>query len=215
MMIIKAKPTSMQLKKVNDQSVLVSATNSETNKTEACNHVSKYSDTINNKKKRSTIILGDSLIKDIEQHKMKQALGNKERVFAKHFLGANVDHMKSYAIPSKRYDNDLVILHVGTNDLRESKSAKEIASSIIDLATDLKTENNNIMLSSITPRNDKLNEKGAEVNSHLKSLCSIHNFTFIDNSNIIKSYHLNKCGLHLNYKGTNVLGSNMVDAINE
>ena len=145
---------------------------------------------------------------------MRQALGNKERVFVKQFSGANVDHMKSYAIPSKGYDNNVVILHVGTNDLRESKSAKEIASSIIDLATDLKTENNNIMLSSITPRNGKLNEKGTEVNSHLKFLCSIHNFTFIDNSNIIKSYHLNKGGLHLNYKGTNVLGSNLVDAIN-
>ena len=166
------------------------------------------------KKKRSTVILGDSLIKDIEQHKIRQGLGSKEKVHVKHFSGANIEHMKSYVIPSKSYDNDLIILHVGTNDLRENKSAKEIALNIIELAMDLKTEINNIMLSSIIPRNDKLNEKGAEVNNILKSLCSTHNFHFIDNSNISKLNHLNKSVLHLNYKGMYVLGSNLVDAIN-
>ena len=114
----------------------------------------------------------------------------------------------------KSYGNDLIILHVGTNDLRENKSAKEIALNTIELAIDLKTEINDIMLSSIIPRNDKLNEKGAEVNNILKSLCSTHNFHIIDNSNISKLNHLNKSGLHLNYKGTYVLGSNLVDAIN-
>ena len=67
------------------------------------------------------------MLKGVEQHKIRKGLINEERVFAKHFSGATVEDMKNYAIPSKRYDNDLVILHVGTNYLRNQKSAKEIA----------------------------------------------------------------------------------------
>ena len=50
--------------------------------------------------------------------------------------------MKSYIIPSKRHDNDLVILHFGTNSLRENKSEEEIATEIIDLAIEMKTTSN-------------------------------------------------------------------------
>ena len=37
------------------------------------------------KKKRSVVILGDSLVKDVEQHKLRNSL-NKERIFIKKFL---------------------------------------------------------------------------------------------------------------------------------
>ena len=58
--------------------------------------------------------MGDSLLKDIEQHKIRNGLGTNEKVYLKHFSGANIEHMKSYVIPSKGFDNDLVILHVDT-----------------------------------------------------------------------------------------------------
>ena len=85
------------------------------------------------------MILGDSLLKDIEQHKIRNGLPNKDKVYVQHFSGATIEHMKSYVIPSKNYDNDLVILHCGTNDLRDSKSAQDIANDIIELAIDMKT----------------------------------------------------------------------------
>ena len=72
-------------------------------------------------KKRSIVILGDSLVKDVKQYKLRKGLNNKERIFIKNFSGATVEDMKNYIIPSKKYDNDLVILHVGTNDLRQPK----------------------------------------------------------------------------------------------
>ena len=156
--------------------------------------------------------MGDSLLKDIEQHKIRKGLGNNDKVYVKQFSGANIEHMKSYVIPSKSFDNDLVILHFGTNDLREKKTAKEIATNIIDLAIDMKTDKNDIMVSGIILRKDEYNVKGLEVNSCLVSLCSTYKFNFIDNSNISVN-HLNKSGLHLNYNGTYVLGGNLVDAI--
>ena len=81
-----------------------------------------------------------SLLKDIEQHKIRNGLPNKDKVHVTHFSGAKIEHMKSYVFPSKNYDNDLVILHCGTNDLRDSKSAQDIANDIIELAIDMKTE---------------------------------------------------------------------------
>ena len=33
------------------------------------------------------MILGDSLLKDIEQHKIRNGLPNKDKVFVKHFSG--------------------------------------------------------------------------------------------------------------------------------
>ena len=157
--------------------------------------------------------MGDSIIKDVEQYKIRKGLNNKERVFVKHFSGATVDDMKNYIIPSKKHENDLVILHMGTNDLKKTKSAKEIATEIVEMAIDMKTEQNEIMISGIVTRRDNLNEKAIEVNRFLQSSCSTYNFYFIDNGNIYWETHLNLSGLHLNHNATYVLGSNFVDAI--
>ena len=70
--------------------------------------------------------MGDSIIKDVEQYKIRKGLNNKERVLVKHFSGATVDDMKNDIIPSKKYENDLVILHMGTNDLKNPKSLKKL-----------------------------------------------------------------------------------------
>ena len=113
----------------------------------------------NTRKKRTTVILGDSIINVIEQHKFKEGLGNNERVYVKSFSGADVEAMRSHVIPSKKFENDVVILHCGTNDLRGNKSAEEIATNIINLAKEMKSEKNEVMVSGIIPRNDHLNEK--------------------------------------------------------
>ena len=97
-------------------------------------------DDMQERKKRSIVILGDSILKEVELHKVRNSLESKEKVYVMHFSGATINHIKSYAIPSKVYENDLVIFHCGTNDLRTSKEPKAIADEIIDLALDLKTE---------------------------------------------------------------------------
>ena len=52
-----------------------------------------------------------------------------------------------------------------------------------------------------------------EVNTCLISLCQSYNFYFNGRSNVNKETHLNTSGLHLNYKGTYVLGDDIVNAI--
>ena len=58
-------------------------------------------------------------------------------------------------------ESDLIILHAGTNDPRSDKTADNIASDIMKLALELKSEKNEIMISSIVFRDDspELNDK--------------------------------------------------------
>ena len=98
--------------------------------------------------------------------------------------------MKSYVIPSKEFNNGLVILHCVTNDLRSKKCPLEIATEISILALNLKNENNNVTISGLVPRSEKLNVKRIDVNKYLLSLCAENDFNFIDNSNINIETHL-------------------------
>ena len=169
----------------------------------------------NTKKDTRTItILGDSIVKDLQPHKMKRRLGRNEKLFVKSFSGANVADMVDYARPTVRKESDLIVLHAGTNDLRSSKTPENIASDIMKLALEIKSANNEVILSSILFRDDnpELNEKGNATNTILKSECQFYNILFIDNSNIQKQ-HLNGSKLHLNYKGTVALAANLLDYV--
>ena len=52
------------------------------------------------------------------------------------FPGATVSDMESYAISTVRTDPSEIILHVGTNDLR-NRSPREVAEDIINLCEDI------------------------------------------------------------------------------
>ena len=165
------------------------------------------------KTKRQITILGTSIVKNIQAHKMKPCMKANERIYIKSFSGATVRDLVDYSVPSRRYSPDLYILHRGGNDLPTIKSAEEIADELINLATDLKTNENDVIVSSITKRNDRYNEKGMDVNHFLQLKCNELSLGYIDNSNIGIN-HLNNSGLHLNYFGTKALANNFLKAIN-
>ena len=146
--------------------------------------------------------------------KMRQGLSANEKVYIKSFPGAKNDCMSDYIKPSLKYNPDAIILHCGTNDLRMEKSAEVIVNEILNLANEMKTENNEIIISGIIARNDSLHEKGTEVNDLLKIKCSEKSIMYCDNSNISKRYHLNASGLHLNTNGTTALANNFLKHLN-
>lgn len=165
-------------------------------------------------KKRSITIVGDSIIKDIKSHKMRKDIPSGEKLYIKSFSGSTTEEMVDYIKPSLRYNPDLLIIHVGSNDLRSNKKEEAIAEEIIKLAKNSKSNENEIIISSILPRNDNLNEKGQKVNVCLNHLCNKNNISFINNDYIISSKHLNSSGLHLNYNGTAALARNFLRYIN-
>ena len=166
-----------------------------------------------NKSKRQIVVLGDSMTKNIDKYKIKNKLRNNENIYIKSFPGANISDMHDYCRPSKKHSPDVFILHVGTNDLRDIKTPDEIANDIIKLAGDLKSDVNEVIISGIITRSDKLNTKGENVNLLLSSKCSDNGIGFIDNSDINTS-HLNNSGIHLNQNGTIKLARNFLSAIN-
>ena len=121
--------------------------------------------------------------------------------------------MRDYVKPSLKHSPSLIALHIGTNSLRSKNDAKYIAGEIIDLALDIKTDDNEVLISGIVPRKDNLNEKGIEVNKILKIKCIEYGLGFCGNANM-NFGHLNQSGLHLNGRGSWQLASNLVDHIN-
>ena len=142
------------------------------------------------KKFRSTTIIGDSIIKDIKQYKLKIDLPVGDKIYVKSFSGATVDDMTHYIKPSLAYKPDLFIIHGGSNDLRSEKTPNEIAEEIMNLVMNTKTPDNEIMVSGLVFRKDYLNAKGQEVNNILIDKCKTENIYFQFYICLLKCYLL-------------------------
>ena len=177
------------------------AINTATQNTKNSNNKSE-SDTPDKRKLPVTVILGDSMVKDIKGWKLSRST---RKVVVKHFSGAKTKDMKSYVIPTVEQKPDNLILHTGTNDLKNIDTPEEITMGILNLAMTCKTDTNSVFISGIVPRSDKLNEKASKVNSILRHECNVRNICFIDNKHISPRFHCNRSGLHLNYYGTRKL----------
>ena len=100
-----------------------------------------------------------------------------------------------------------IILHVGTNNLKNKESVEDIANDIMDVAISIRNEKNNVFVSGLTVRNDRLNNKGKNVNSLLKRKCDEEKICFAGNTNINVGM-LNNSGLHLTERGITRLVNN-------
>ena len=150
-----------------------------------------------NNKKRSIPVLGGSIVKDVKPFKMRRMMNKNERLYVKCFPGASIDDMLDYGKPSLiRRNPEVIIYHAGTNSLRTEDEPRQIVNDIITETKGMKSESNEIFISSIVTRNDKYNDKGSEVNELLKLQCSKLDLGYIDNSNITNDC-LNKSGIHL------------------
>ena len=121
------------------------------------------------------------------------------------FPGARVRCMQDYVRLTIRENPDHIILHVGTNGLTTNIPTEKVTESIINLASSLRSNSFNVAISSITVRNDRYRKKVAQVNRHLKTLCSERNFELISHENIITEKQLNRSKLHLNKRGTAII----------
>ena len=162
------------------------------------------------KRPTTTEILGDSIIKGIQGHKMKEAINHSENVFVRSFAGANTDAMNSYVCPTIKKAPNRIILHCGTNDLRSKESPWIIAENIMELAKQMESRETEVFVSGIVQRADELNGKALEVNKALERECDRMKLKYIDNSNIDPKLHLNRSGLHLTYEGTVILANNFI-----
>ena len=118
------------------------------------------------------IILGDSMTKLLNGWEMAKKIQSNCKIYVKTFSGATVSCIEDYMKPFLRNCPDHFILHVGTNEPSSEQSMLMKIADSINLSCRLKNEVHDVRVSIIILRTDdkKLNEKGMEVNLHLKSL---------------------------------------------
>ena len=166
--------------------------------------------------KRTVTIVGDSMLKDVKQWDIQKFIPD-HKVYVKSFPGATTEDLEDYIKPSLKHEPDVIVIHIGTNDLRSNTSSGEIAERIFNLASSVKNECNEVAISSIINRRDNLNIKATDVNNLLVNFCQKHNFGFLDNGNI-EMEHLQGGGkwggLHLNNYGNDIFKGNFIDFIN-
>ena len=75
-----------------------------------------------NTKKPVVVIAGDSLIKNVQGWRVSK--GMKVKTVVKAFPGAFVEDMFDYIKPTIKHHPEEIILHVRTNDLKNSDSRK-------------------------------------------------------------------------------------------
>ena len=160
--------------------------------------------------KRRVYILGDSMVKGIKHWKMQS---KDTKVVVRSFAGAKVRQMKHYAKPAEEDNPSLYILHVGTNDLEENKSVKEIAEEITSLAHSLKKVESEVTVSGICPRGYHLNLKATNVNETLEKRCKQHQIGFIKRELLDATLHTNGSNLHLNQAGNSILAKSFLKEI--
>ena len=101
-------------------------------------------------------------MKNLDARQMKQSLKQGKNVYVHSHTGATTKDMKSYAIPPMERNPEVVILHVGCNDISSTNSADAIANDIHSLATmlpqrypDQSGNTMKVAVSLLIPRTDK------------------------------------------------------------
>ena len=117
-------------------------------------------------------------------------------VTVKSFAGARIADMKDYVRPSLEKKPDMIILHVGTNDLRSSNNEQTIAREIMQLAEGIMNDDIEVTVSGLLRRGDNQGTKVDKVNSYIRDFCVSKNLRFIQHSNIDPRKHLFRGKLH-------------------
>lgn len=156
--------------------------------------------------KEKVLIVGDSMTKFIKPNK----LSKKHHVQSYSFAGAKVEDMNDFVKPLLRRRPDKVIVHVGTNNVKDD-NPKRVKGKIAELVDTIRNEQPNakIVLSSVIHRNDDRSLNGSidQVNRAVESVCRQRGLDFISHDNIPEDC-LNNGGLHLNRKGVYNLANN-------
>ena len=101
----------------------------------------------------TTIIAGDSILKHLNSHKMSK---DKKKVKVATFPGCAIRDVHDHIKPFLRKKPDQIIIHVGTNSLRDTESPSPYCNEIINLVSSIKRDatNTDVVLSSLTARPD-------------------------------------------------------------
>ena len=135
-------------------------------------------------KKKLVFIAGDSIIRHVQGWDLST---NDRHVVVKSFSGARIADMDDYLRPLLRKKPDEIILHVGTNNIRD-ESLRSVAEGIVNLVTQIQHDSptTHLAIPPLLPRSDNLvlKDKIKAANKILKSFCSSRGLTLLCINNI-------------------------------
>ena len=104
-----------------------------------------------------TVILGDSIIKDVKCQGLTDELN---QVVVKSFRGVTTSQIKWHVKLTTEQNQKNIILHRGTNVINDDSKSQNIAEEIVELVKSVTKDcNGNVTASGIVPRYGKLHEK--------------------------------------------------------
>ena len=164
----------------------------------------------------NAMVISTSMTKGIDTNKFREDYNGK--VTFHRFHGKKARHIKHY-IPTHLSEEqpNIVIIQAGGNDLANNASnLLDIANNIMEIGQICKRYGaSKICISSVLPREDfhyQLRRK--DLNELLKNLCVVHDYVFMENSNIILSKHICGDGVHLDGGGSSVFSANLLESLN-
>ena len=128
----------------------------------------------NQLKGETTVFLSDSMLKNMHAWRLRRRYRQHDKVYGKAFNGAISDDMKQYCKPTLQIMPTKMLLHIGTNDLKdESKADTEIFNSIVVLAHLINDHRLKPIISGLIQRadNDKFENKIKRLISMIQELC--------------------------------------------
>ena len=159
----------------------------------------------------TAVIIGDSIIKGLRNDLLSRA--TQRRVTVRSFPGASSSDMKHYLQPSLQLKPSEIILHAGTNDLRDS-SSPAVVEKLVDLGNLISSSppSTKVTISALTQRFDdeSLGKKVTECNKVIKSFCNQNGWVLVQHPSLDLSC-VNSLKLHFNRKGIAILLSNFVN----
>ena len=161
------------------------------------------------------VIAGDSLLKDLQGHRMSKSADVKIHAFS----GSTTEDMRDHVRPLLRRNPHMnkLILHVGTNSLKDHvRNPRAAAEEIVGLVQEIKSDHPDIdiAVSGIVCRSDNedLRKIIPFVNKTIQKFCHQNEWSFIDNSTL-NHEHLNRSKLHLTKIGTSLLAKHFISFI--
>jgi lysophospholipase L1-like esterase len=165
-------------------------------------------------------VAGDSITRILSPAKMTDANVN---VRVKTHPGGKVSTVEntisklSQTDPEFVKNLDVVVLHVGTNNVSSAASSEQIITDFKNTIQTLSFLNSKvkIVVSSILPRRNgfQINKKISQTNKELQRLCSVNGYHFIDNYVNLGYPSQYRDNIHLNPQGGRALGENIRYAI--
>ena len=157
--------------------------------------------------KKTILVASDSLFNQIDEKRLSKEYNVKVRAFN----GASINDMYWYLHPLLERKPDLILLHVGTNDINMSTSV-EIIGNLLELKLHIENilPDSTVILSQTIIRTDT--PRATRIIIDVIKMFNELNIIKMDNSNI-ERVNLGRKGLHLNDYGTRKLAMNIISLI--